>query len=233
MKPKQILAPSPLEFTDVLACSFHDIKNSLELLSCSFETLIEETPSIQNNKDQLGCLQYEIKRINSTICYMLAIYKHAHSEYVLDIEYQSVFDHLSGLAGNFRDLALTKGVEVELECGNDLFWSFDSDLVSLVLEEITNNALRHTRDRLKISAHSDGQYLRISVDDNGPGYPKALLAEDFFDKVPKCSLSNRTGLGIFFAGTIAKSHRDGDRQGFISISNDGELGGGRFTLAIP
>lgn len=233
MKHKQILAPSPLVFSDVLACSIHDIKNSLELLSCSFDTLIDETPEIQRNKDQLACLQYEIKRINSTICYLLTIYKHAQDEYVLDSEYQSVYEYIHQLAGAFSEFTSVKGVEIDIDCDNDLFWAFDDDLVSLVLEEMVNNSLRYTQDRLRLSARTDGEYLLISVEDNGSGYPQPLLAEDFFDKVPKCSLSNRTGLGIFFAGTIAKSHIRGERRGFIQIGNDSALGGGRFTLALP
>jgi hypothetical protein len=42
-----------------------------------------------------------------------------------------------------------------------------------------------------------------------------------------------TGLGLLFASTIARMHSHRDRAGYITTTNDGIDGGGRFTLYLP
>ena len=43
----------------------------------------------------------------------------------------------------------------------------------------------------------------------------------------------RTGLGLYFAHLIARAHTKGEKQGFITLSNGGILGGGVFEVKIP
>jgi hypothetical protein len=42
-----------------------------------------------------------------------------------------------------------------------------------------------------------------------------------------------TGLGLLFTSTIARMHSHQDKTGYITTTNEGIDGGGRFTLHLP
>ena len=45
--------------------------------------------------------------------------------------------------------------------------------------------------------------------------------------------SGNTGLGLFFAETIAQLHVKADKQDFIITDNNSQFGGARFKLYLP
>jgi K+-sensing histidine kinase KdpD len=233
MTQSPALPKTNLDFSDVLACSFHDIKNSLELLACTLDQISDKIPDYPEKNEQVSCLQYEVNRISNTLTYMLTVYNFEQDRYVLDTNYHSVSDFIEETMTHYRAFARTKGVQMEIECDNDLFWFFDRGLIALVLDEALNNSLRYTRDRFKVVARTDDDYLHISIEDNGGGYPPQFLDSNRSEEKGVYLQGNRTGLGIYFAHIIAKSHRNKNHTGYLRLSNDSSLGGGRFTIALP
>jgi signal transduction histidine kinase len=70
-------------------------------------------------------------------------------------------------------------------------------------------------------------YLRIDIEDDGPGLPEAThaqLLEPFFTTKPP---GEGTGLGLAIVDTIAEEH-DGELQ-----LGSSDLGGCRATLLLP
>ncbi len=81
----------------------------------------------------------------------------------------------------------------------------------------------------------DGQdgMLLIQIDDDGSGYPQKLLdaVDDFSSGIN--AQTGSTGLGLYFAATIADSHQRHVRQGHIRVQNAVALSGGSFQLFLP
>jgi len=65
----------------------------------------------------------------------------------------------------------------------------------------------------------------VSVD--GPDFPQALLNDNF--DAPRASQQG-TGLGLYFANSVAKVHQNKGRIGKIALTN---TGGGVFSLYLP
>ena len=88
------------------------------------------------------------------------------------------------------------------------------------LSNIVDNAARHAIGLMTLSAAQEGTNLRISVLDDGPGFPSDLLpnlGEPFLG--PSRSGAGGTGLGIFIATTLL------ERTGAsISFENDAVAG---------
>lgn len=237
MQDNNTISTLNLEFSDVLACSFHDIKNSLELLSITLESLSESIPDYPKKKDHVTCVQYEVLRISNTLTYMLTIYKMENQQFTLDLNHNSVFELIEETYYKYLFFTQNRGITMEIACPEELMWYFDKNLVSIILDEIINNTCRYTHSKLLVSASADDDYMTLTVEDDGQGYPDVLV-QIFCQPTPELDTIQlkgyRTGLGMYFAKTVVESHTNKTgNTGYIELSNEGSLGGGRFSLVLP
>lgn len=125
-------------------------------------------------------------------------------------------------------------VDIDFTCNVD-----NTDIIGddrLIHQAIINvmqnaiNAMKNAKDRtcsdkICISFQNDGEYVRLYIDDNGPGLPKAernMLTEPYFTLMPK-----GTGLGLAIVKKIVQDH-----NGHIELS-DSDMAGARIALSFP
>jgi signal transduction histidine kinase len=226
-----------MDFLDILASTLHDTKNSLGMLS---NTLAEVIERYKGQDDSLfrefNMLQYEIKRLNHNQIRLLSLYKAEKSQFTINIDLHSVGECIEEVVLQNDHILGSKGIEIETDCPEGLFWAFDRGLVSGLLDNVLNNAFRYARQKVRISAAREGLYLMIRLEDDGPGYPEEMLLssrDGCFHKETIDFNTGSTGLGLYFSMLVAGSHTNKDRKGYISIANGDALGGGVFTLYIP
>jgi signal transduction histidine kinase len=130
-----------------------------------------------------------------------------------------------------------KGIALEVELERDLIWHLDEDLIVGVVSHAVNNAAHYTRDRIRLSLRQAGELLEIRVEDNGEGYPQALLAAGAAGLTGAASgidfRTNSAGLGLYFSREVARMHRHRGRAGSVRLENGGAFGGGCFVLSLP
>lgn len=213
----------------------HDIKNSLGVL-------LKDVAVIMENCDASSCgmrprcaeMEYESRRINNNLVKMLTLFKVEEGSYVLNVDAHSVQDFLEETMLEQVSIMREKGIEFEIECGDDLYWYFDRNLMTGVMGNAISNALRYTKDKLRTSAQVTEGGLEISVEDNGAGFPATMLAEQRDLIRPATGfLNNNTGLGLYFTQVVLDLHRHDERRGSVALSNDAKLGGGRLSLLLP
>jgi len=107
---------------------------------------------------------------------------------------------------------------------------FDENLVRGVINSTIGNAKRYTRQCIQISADEEDGYLVFRIEDDGNGYPPAMLESSSVEDISTDFKNGRTQLGLVFAAEIARIHRAGDRHGFIRLRNNHALAGGCFEL---
>jgi len=226
-----------LTFSDVLASTMHDTKNSLGMLYNTLEEMIGRCQERQcDAQHEFYLLQYEIKRLNNILIRLLSLYKAKKNQLLINLDLHCVRDCLEESVVQNAPLLNSKGIEIDLDCPGDLFWVFDYNLVLGVIDNIMNNTYRYTRDKVRISAFREEEFLVIRIEDNGPGYPQQLLRQVNSDRHNGNSVSfdtGSTGLGLYFSCLVAKSHNSGERRGYYLTENGGSLGGGRFSLYLP
>ncbi|MGE8399294.1 MAG: ATP-binding protein, partial [Burkholderiales bacterium] len=73
-----------------------------------------------------------------------------------------------------------------------------------VLANCINNALRYARHALLITVSDEEGQVVLSINDDGDGYPQAMIERqaDYVQGINQSSGS--TGLGLYFAGRIAE-----------------------------
>lgn len=224
-----------INFSDFIASSTHDMKNSLNIQSGFLEELMVECrdkidPAMLT---RLGQMIYESSRMNVNLIQILSLYKLGKSIYPIDIAEQSVNELLDEIVMQNQAIMGYKGITLSVDCTGDCYWYFDRDLLTGVLINALNNAYNYTQDKIHIIAHVKDGMLEIRVEDNGRGYPKSMLLENVADNKGVSFSTGSTGLGFYFSSQVAGMHKNAGKQGRLAIENGGTFGGGCFVLSLP
>jgi two-component system sensor histidine kinase SenX3 len=225
-----------ISFTDFIASSIHDMKNSLNMQISSLEKIAVQcqqkgdTPTFE----QLGIMIYEANRMNGNLIQLLSLYKLGKSIYPMDISEQSVRDVIDEAILQDKSIMDFKGISLEVECDESCYWYFDRDLLTGILINALNNAYKYTSDKIRVVARIEGAFLELRVEDNGQGYPASMLRDDSVEAKKGVNFSSgSTGLGFYFSSKVAAMHKNGLNHGSLMIENGGAYGGGCFVVRLP
>ena len=222
-----------------LASTAHDMKNSISVLSGTLERLLDgASPQTETAYPQMAQMLYQTRRLNDNLMQLLALYKQVgQPEYPFDVQPIPAVELAEQVAALGRVLLQSRGIAFEVEVDPDLIWHLDEDLIVGVVSHAVNNAVNYTRDRIRLALRQQDALLEICVEDNGAGYPQALLdagAEAMSGVSSGVDFrTNSAGLGLYFAREVARMHRHRGRHGAVRLENGGSLGGGCFILTLP
>ncbi len=218
-------------FSTILGCSVHDMKNSLGIIQDLISQLAKD--SCHSENPHFGPLEFETNRMNNILMQLLVLYKIDHARFSLNIDEYLVEDLLNEAVAQQEVLLALNSIAIKVECNPDLFCYCDFNIITSALGTILNNAQRYTRQKILFSAKQESQFLILCIEDDGEGYPEAFFQTQ--DNVQSQVNFNKgsTGLGLFFAQTIAEMHSNENKHGSIAIDNKSTLGGARFRLFLP
>jgi len=137
---------------------------------------------------------------------------------------------LQEAASLFEPQASSRSIELEVDDTGPVHARVDRDRIIQALSNLLDNAVRLTpeRGRVVASAHVDGSWVRISVQDTGPGVAPEI-AERIFDRFSQGRERDggSAGLGLAIVKGVAMAH-----DGFAELeSTRGQ--GSTFTLRLP
>lgn len=221
----------------ILLSSAHDMKNSLSVMTAYLEsavhTLAEKDPGTEESKLTRQAL-YEAQRMNYHLFQVLAMYKLNKGLYPFDPQEIDLHAFTEEAIARIRCLADAKKIEVAVNSpACPAYWYFDYELISSLITQSLFNAIRYTNNQIRLSIEIFGDALRFCIEDNGPGYPEAMLDETKNYQAGINNQTGSTGLGLHFASLVAKMHRNKGQEGLLCIDNQSSLGGSRFVLTLP
>ena len=217
-------------FPTILASTVHDIKNSLSTLL----ELIRQILVKQNNcSDDLNQLEFEAARINHSLMQLLVMYKIDSQKFSLLIDEYPAIDIIREAVDQQARLSRLNNIDLQIACDDEVMCYCDYPNVSNALASVLNNALRYTKQTVLISVSEEIGYLRITIEDDGEGYPEHFLNADLNNMADLDWVSGNTGLGLYFVSVIAGLHKRGDVCGYVQVDNQSRLGGARFNLFLP
>ena len=223
-----------IDFSSMLASTVHDMKGSLTMLLNTLDEVVADTRNNNTSAyEQFSRLQYEAKRVNNNLIQLLTIYKMEKSQYNINISHYCVHDFLEEQILQSKSLFDFHSISVKLDCNQDLYWYFDRELLSGVINNVINNIIRYTKDKFSIKAYVKDNKLHIELHDNGLGYPNTFSDNDSIGHKSVNFSTGSTGLGLYFSALVAKAHRNKNITGTILVSNNSEFNGGLFTIALP
>jgi signal transduction histidine kinase len=233
--------PHAHELFVFLAATAHDMKNSISVVSGTLERLLDDDAhgaALQDSTayPQMAQMLYQTRRLNDNLMQLLALYKEVGTPaYPLDIALTDVAQLGAQLTEGNRILLTARAIALEVDIPPSLCWHLDEDLVIGVVNHAINNATRYTRDRIRVSMVEQEGMLELRVEDDGDGFPPALLAAGAAAGRTRAVdfRANSAGLGLYFATEVAKMHTHRGTCGTVRLENGGAMGGGCFVMRLP
>lgn len=219
---------------DLSAMVYHDLRNPLQGISASIQKLAQvlanhENPAVRTLL-QIG--NRSSRQLRRMIDSLLDVQRLEEGSAILDRNPIEMRVILVDAVQIVQPLAIENGQKIRFEVDSSLpLVSIDSDMVVRVIINLMENAIKYTptNGEIIVKAMVDGNRVRISVRDSGPGIP-AEYKHGIFDKFNRIKYRDApqgVGLGLAFCRLAVQAH-GGD------IWVESEPGSGsEFIFTIP
>ena len=206
------------------AAAAHSLGTPLATISVVAKELKKE---IGNNKEistDIDLLISQVKRC-SEILKKISKKQIEEDSFISSIKFE---DLLTEISSSFKE---TSSKNIELNFRNDLN-KIDikrSPEIIYGLRNFIGNAIKFSKNEVKINLDSDYQKIKIEINDDGPGIPDDIISkmgEPYIrSKSKKISFNSGLGLGSFLGKTLL------ERQGAdLFFKRSGKLGGALVVI---
>jgi len=216
----------------VMAAS-HELRTPLTSLGMGIDLLLEHAVQYLPDKEKelLKAAHDEVHRMKAMVHDLLDLSKIEAGR--IDLEFEPVavatlFDHARDI---FKGQVNMKGIRLVIDDVDQLPQvRADTNKIVWVLSNLVSNALRYVDEGglIRLFATLMGNYIHITVEDDGVGIPPEYQSQIFqkFVRVNKQE-SGRTGLGLAICKEIVRAH-----GGTIWVESDPGKGSA-FTFTVP
>lgn len=220
--------------TKFLSLVSHEFKTPLSGIMTS-ATLIEKYPLTKQQEKRekhLKTIRNKVKYLNNILNDFLSIERletgktiYKFNTFPLSKVVNEVVYDANMLLKEGQKITYPQNIE-------DITLNFDEKILELVLHNLVNNAIKYSGENTTISlkAKKLGNYLKISVEDEGIGIPKEEQKYIFtrYFRAENALLDQGTGIGL----NIIKDHLEnlGGHIRFLSTLNKGSIFIAEFPL---
>ena len=216
------------------AAAAHELKTPLSGLLLHAEMLAENLGDPDHRTHYATTLGSEAARLGRVVTNMLDLARLERGALVAHPREGELGDLVQRRVDGARSRLEGAGVSVNLSIEPDLPPAlFDDDAVSQILENLMDNAEKHTRsvvDRsLNITLDTADNQVRVTVADNGPGisrHQRKILFRPFDRPVESDGIPG-LGLGLALARSLARA-QGGDLEHDSHVPT-----GATFVLVVP
>ena len=204
----------------LMATLAHDVRSPLSTVIGTLE-ILEDDPQLDDRyRPLLAGATRQTRRVLSLATGLLEVERVEHGSLLLD----RTDVRLAEVAGTVASLTQPDAVRVDV--APDLVVRGDAERLEQVLFNLTNNALRHGRPPVVISAASTPAAVEVSIEDHGDGVPDGDVPF-LFDRFSTADRSPQSvGLGLWIVHTLVEAHGG-------AVRYEAPRGGARFVVTLP
>jgi two-component system, OmpR family, sensor histidine kinase KdpD len=218
----------------LLASISHDLRTPLAVMAAAGSTLARRGAGLDEaTRVQLAqSVETKSREMSELVSNVLDLVRFESGQVALRRDWQTLDDLLGSALVAYAQKLATHPVEVRLAAELPPVW-VDGTLIVQVFGNLLDNVTKYTPQgtRVLISASADGEgsFVRVVIDDEGPGLPAGDPAR-LFDKFQRGSGEGSVvgvGLGLAICQAIVHAH-----GGEISAQRRA-TGGARFAFTLP
>jgi len=210
----------------------HELRTPLTVIKGDLSLALARPRDAQYYRQVLVEVDEEVDRMNRLVERLLTLARADAEGLPLHRQPVNLSLLLAEIVEQAHPLAQAKGLELTAQIASDLTAEVDPDAITEVVFNLLDNAIKYTpAGRVRLSAHLEGDGIRIAVSDSGPGISAEHLPhlfEPFYrvDRARSRELGG-VGLGLTIARELVRAH-----GGDITVhSVPGE--GSTFTVRLP
>lgn len=218
---------------NLLRAVSHDLRTPLTSIVGATGAILDNTLPLEKQREILQDVNADAQWLLRMIENLLAITRIRGDAMPLHMETEVVEDVLGEAAIKFYKHFPDIPVDMDL-CDDILLADMDAMLIGQVTLNLLENAVYHggSTSRVRISTAAQGDFVQITVSDDGAGIPREKLPH-LFDGMPDSTAEHSAdaqkhmGIGLSVCKSIVNAH-----GGTMSACNS-KTGGASFTFTLP
>ncbi|MEW6183193.1 MAG: ATP-binding protein [Bacillota bacterium] len=219
---------------EFLSNASHELKSPLSSIKALSQSLIDgREEDVTVYREFLRDIDTEVDRLTRLVNDMLEMARLEGDTRPLSRKEENIrglIEHVGAILGA---RALNRGITIRIWADRELKWPVNADLLTLVLVNLMDNALRYTPPggEVAITAGVDAKNLTVTVRDTGVGIAREDLPQVFdrFYRVDRARSRETGGTGLGLA--IVKRAVERMGGGIVPDSTPGK--GTTFTINLP
>ncbi|MEM5459387.1 DUF4118 domain-containing protein [Paraburkholderia phytofirmans] len=222
----------------LLSAISHDLRTPLTTI-VGFSSMLAQAPEAQPNGELVEAIHEEALRMTGIVTNLLDMARLQAGSLQLNQQWTLLEETVGAALRACKRVLANHPVQVKLPADLPLL-HLDAVLMERLFSNLFENAAKYTAPAtpLTIGAQrldADGKsFVRVTVDDSGPGLPAGMEARVFekFTRGEKESAKPGIGLGLAICRAIVEAH--GGTIGALNrVSADGRVEGARFWFTLP
>src|SRR5215210_5704315 len=207
----------------------HELRTPLAILRTELELALRGRSTRAELEDAVRSAAEETDRLNQLADDLLVIARSDQGRLPVRPAELDARELLEGVVHRFAARARAEQRTLCADNANGLTLTADRARVEQALANMVDNALRHGRGDVVLSAGRDNAHTELHVRDDGPGFPVDFLPAAFerFSRADEARSRGGTGLGLAITAAVARAH-GGEAH---AANRDG--GGADVWLELP
>jgi signal transduction histidine kinase len=219
-----------------LSAVTHEFNTPLGTLRLLVQTLRLRPASPERTVDYLRRMETELDRLERTTEQVLASARLEQAGAPPVLEAADLNTVVQGLVGRARDGLEARGARLTVRyAAEPLPVSLDARAFALVLDNLLDNAVKYSPAPVKpvaVTLRSDGDVVRLHVDDEGVGIAAAERERVFERFYRSGDEMTRTSVGVGLGLHLVRSTTEA-MNGWIQVEDTPSGRGTRFTVVLP
>ncbi len=220
----------------------HELRTPVTVLRSYIDTLYNFGNDFDFNtqREFIGVMNQEIIRLNRMVNDILDFSRYESQNVRLEKSKQNIMEIIEDAVNQVQVLAKEHDLTISIMKEPDLPEIYlNVESISRAFMNILTNAIKYSPDgkRIKVRAERsrDGDFVEVSVEDQGPGIPEKYqkkIFDRFFRVENDAHTVKGTGLGLHLVKVTVEKHHNG--QVFVnSKEGEGSTFGFRLPINIP
>lgn len=220
----------------------HELRTPVTVLRSYIDTLYNFGNDFDFNtqREFIGVMNQEIIRLNRMVNDILDFSRYESQNVRLEKTKQNIMEIVEDCVNQVQVLAKEHDLTISIMKEPDLPEIYlNVDSISRALMNIVSNAIKYSPDgkriKIRVERSRDGEYVEVSVEDQGMGIPEQYQKKIFdrFFRVENATHTVKgTGLGLHLVKVTIEKHHHG--QVFVqSKEGEGSTFGFRLPINLP
>jgi two-component system sensor histidine kinase QseC len=208
----------------------HELRTPISGLKVNLYNLQAESPNDNNLKSLIS----GVDRMGHLVEQILSLYRTTPDQYMANFEHLNLHAITQQSIAQQYSIFETKNQQVEF-IGEDVYLKCDRFTIETLLNNLLSNASKYTPEhgQIEISISEDDDYIRLKIEDSGPGIPEDKYHRVFdrfyrLDGDQHDSDIEGCGLGLSIVQHIVQLH-----HGKIKLSHSKFSTGLAITIEFP
>jgi two-component system phosphate regulon sensor histidine kinase PhoR len=219
---------------EFVANASHELRTPVTAVRVAAETLRSAIADPDTASRFIRIIERSAERLQQLIDDLLELSRIESREYALDVEPLALAPLVQAAITRYSERAAQRGIAIEMTRGVEgVAVHADRRALDIVLGNLLDNAVKYCSDRARVAvgATRDGERVRISVSDSGPGIEPRHLSR-IFERFYRVDAGRSRELGGTGLGLAIVKHLIEAMGGTVGVEST--VGAGTtFTFSLP